>query len=87
MITMGAEGLFYAAENGSGHISALRVDVVDATGAGDALTAGIVYGLCNGMDLDEAMRIGVSAAALTLQSSETVSPELNLERVYERIVV
>lgn len=85
VITLGPEGLFYAAEKGSGRISAMRVDVVDATGAGDALTAGVVYGLCNGMDLDEAMRVGVSAATLTLRSSETVSPEMSLEKVYERL--
>jgi pseudouridine kinase len=87
VITMGAEGLFYAAESRSGHIPAIRCDVVDATGAGDALTAGVVYGLCNGMDLDEATRVGVAAATLTLQSSETVSPEMSLDRVYERSAV
>ncbi len=87
VITLGPEGLFYAAGSRSGHIPAIRVDVVDATGAGDALTAGVVYGLENGMDVDEAMRIGVSAATLTLLSTETVSPEMSLERVYERMVI
>jgi pseudouridine kinase len=87
VITLGAEGLFYAAESSSGHIPAIRVDVVDATGAGDALTAGVVYGLCNGMVLDEAMRVGVSAATLTLLSSETVSPDMSLDHVYERMVI
>jgi pseudouridine kinase len=87
VITLGVEGLFYAAEGGSGHIPAIRVDVVDATGAGDALTAGVVYGLCNGMNLDEAMRVGLSAATLTVLSTETVSPEMSLERVYERMVI
>ena len=42
---------------------------------------------CNGMVLDEAMRIGVSAATLTVHSSETVSPEMSLERVYEQMVI
>jgi pseudouridine kinase len=87
VITLGPEGLFYAAENGSGRIPASRVDVVDATGAGDALTAGVVYGLCNGMTLDDAMRVGVSAATLTLLSSETVSPDMSLDHVYERMVI
>jgi pseudouridine kinase len=87
VITLGQEGLFYAAEDMSGHMPAIRSDVVDATGAGDALTAGVVYGLCNGMDLDEAMRVGLSAATLTLKSSETVSPEMSLDRVYEQMVI
>jgi pseudouridine kinase len=86
VITLGPEGLFYAAEQGSGHIPAIHVDVVDATGAGDALTAGVVYGLVNNMDLDEAMRLGVSAATLTLLSTETVSPDMSLETIYQLVI-
>lgn len=83
VITMGAEGLFYATAEGRGHIPAVRCHIVDATGAGDALTAGVVYGLINGLPIDECMRLGVSAATITLMSSETVSPEISLERIYE----
>ncbi len=83
VVTLGAEGLFYATAEGRGHIPACRCDVVDATGAGDALTAGVVYGLVNDLPIDECMRLGVSAAAMTLRSTESVSPEMSLERVYE----
>jgi pseudouridine kinase len=83
VITVAEHGLYYACPGGSGHIPAPRVEVVDATGAGDALTAGVVYGLVSGLPVDECMRLGVSAAALTLRSAQTVSPEMNLERVYE----
>ena len=63
VITLGPEGLFYAAESGARvTFRPFAADVVDATGAGDALTAGVVYGLCNGMDLDEAMRVGVGGS-------------------------
>ena len=83
VITLAEYGLYYAAPGGSGHIPAPRVEVVDATGAGDALTAGVVYGLMNGLPVDECMRLGVSAATLTLRSPESVSPEMSLERIYE----
>ena len=83
VITLAERGLYYATREGSGHIPAPRVDVVDATGAGDALTAGIVYGLTDGLPLDECMRLGVSAAVIALRSPETVSPDLTLERLYE----
>ena len=82
VITMAERGLYYATREGSGHIPAPRVEVVDATGAGDALIAGIVYGMTDGLPLDECMRLGVSAATITLRSPETVSPELTLERLY-----
>ncbi len=60
---------------------------MDLTGAGDALTAAVVFGLLNDFPVDEAVRLGASAAALTLQSRETVCPDLSLERLYDQLVI
>lgn len=87
IVTLGEAGLAYADTNGSGHIPALRSRVVDATGAGDALTAGVMFGLLNGIPIDEAMRLGVSAATLTIHSSESVVPELTQELLYDQLVI
>jgi pseudouridine kinase len=54
---------------------------------GDALTAGVVFGLLNDFPVDEAVRLGVSAAALTLQCKETVYPDLSLEILYDQLVI
>jgi pseudouridine kinase len=86
IVTLGATGLVYATWQESGHVPAMEVEIVDFTGAGDALTAAIVFGLLNDFPIDEAVRLGTSAAALTLQSRETVCPELSLERLYEKLV-
>ena len=82
IITLGADGLAYATTSESGWVPALKVEVVDLTGAGDALTAGVVFGLLNDVPLSEAVRLGVSAAALTLQTRETVYPEMSLDLLY-----
>jgi len=87
IITLAEEGLFYASSQGSGHIPASRCEVVDATGAGDALTAGVVFGLVNDLPLDECMRLGVSAATITLRSPETVCPEMSQELLFQRMVI
>ena len=87
IIAMGADGVVFATSTDSGHVPAAAVDVVDSTGAGDSLTATVVYGLINGFPVDEAVRLGVSAAALTLTSPETVSPDLNLESLYQAILI
>lgn len=87
IITLAEEGLCYATSQEMGHIPAIACEVVDATGAGDALTAGVVYGLVNGFPISEAVRLGVSAAALTLTCVDTVSPDLSLERLYDRLVI
>jgi len=44
-------------------------------------------GLLNGLPIDEAVRLGTSAAALTLQCRETVCPTLSLERLYDQLVI
>ncbi len=87
IITLAEEGLCYATSEETGHIPAINCEVVDSTGAGDALTAGVVYGLVNGFPIDEALRLGVSAATLTLTCSDTVCPDLSLERLYDQLVI
>ncbi|MBN1287919.1 MAG: carbohydrate kinase family protein [Anaerolineae bacterium] len=86
VVTMGAAGLVYATVDSSGYIPALGVEVVDSTGAGDAFSAGAIFGILNDIPIDEAMRLGVSAAALTLQTPDTVVSNLSLELLYDQLV-
>ena len=85
MVTMAEFGVGYASAEGSGHLPALRTEVVDPTGAGDALTAAALFALLNGIPLDEAVRLGLSAAALTLRTPGTVAPDLSLELLYDQL--
>jgi pseudouridine kinase len=86
IITLGAEGLYYATSEESGRLPAFPVDVVDPTGAGDALTAAVAYGLLEDVSPEEAVRLGMSAAAQTIACHDTVCPYINLELLYERLV-
>jgi pseudouridine kinase len=87
IITMAEQGLCYATSEVSGHIPALRTGVIDPTGAGDALSAAVMFALLNGIQIDEAMRLGVSAASITLRYRGAVVPDLSLEKLYDRLVV
>jgi pseudouridine kinase len=87
VISLAEMGAAYAASEESGHTPALPSEVVDLTGAGDALTAAVVFGLLNDFPVDEAVRLGVSAAALTIRCRETVCPFLSLERLYDELVI
>ncbi len=87
IVTLGATGLVYATSQESGHVPALASEVVDLTGAGDALTAAVIFGLLNDLPVGEAVRLGTSAAALTLQSRESVCSCLSLELLYDRLVI
>jgi pseudouridine kinase len=86
IVTLAELGVCYATHDGSGHIPAVRTQVVNRTGAGDALTAGVVFGLLNDFPIDEAVRLGASAAALTLQYYESVCPILSLDCLYDSLV-
>jgi pseudouridine kinase len=82
VITQAESGACYATENESGQFPALRVDIVDTTGAGDSLTAMVVFGQLNGLSIGDSLQLGLRAAALTLRTIETVAPELSLDRLY-----
>jgi pseudouridine kinase len=86
IITLGAEGLYYATNEESGRISAFPVDVVDPIGAGDALTAAVAYGLSEKISFEEVVRLGMAAAAQTVACRDAVCSYLSLELLYERLV-
>lgn len=85
IVTMAEFGVGYASADGSGHVPALKTEIVDPTGAGDAFTAAVIFALHNEIPLDEAVLLGVSAASLTLRSRGTVAPDLSLERLYDAL--
>ncbi len=87
VITLAEFGLCYATSEASGHIPALKTPVLDPTGAGDALSATLLYALLHEIPVDDAMRLGISAASLTLASPGTVAEDLSLEKLYDRLVL
>ncbi len=82
VVTQAERGACYATEFESGQYPAVKVRVADTTGAGDALTATLIFGLTHDIPLSDSVRLGLRAAALTLRSTATVAPELSLDRLY-----
>ena len=87
IITLAEKGLTYATSDESGRVPALQRDIIDLAGAGDALAAAVIFGLLNDFPISEAVRLGISAAALTIQCPETVCPDLSLDRLYDELVI
>ena len=84
VVTAGGEGLHYFTVDGdAGSLPANRVDVIDVTGAGDSLTAGVIYGLLKKLPLKEACHYGQICSAITIQTEHTVSPQMNRKHVEE----
>jgi pseudouridine kinase len=87
IITLAEFGVSYATSQTSGHIPAIRTEIVDPTGAGDALTAAVIFARLNDIPTDDAVRLGVSAASLTLKHPGTVYPNLSLEELYDQLII
>ncbi|MCB8942586.1 MAG: carbohydrate kinase family protein [Ardenticatenaceae bacterium] len=87
VITLSDFGINYVTSDETGNIPAKYSEMVDSTGTGDAVTAAIIFGLINELPTIEALRLGVAAAGLTLQTAETVVPDLSLDMLYEHLIV
>lgn len=84
VITRGDKGLIYFTKSGeAGVILPPKINVVDVTGAGDSLVSGIMYSHIKGLHTEDACKIGIACSLLTLQSNETVNPQLNNKKLQE----
>ncbi|MGW0197674.1 carbohydrate kinase family protein [Nonomuraea sp. NPDC003201] len=63
LVTLGAAGSLVVTPEGAETVPALKVDVSDTTGCGDAYCAGFLTGLLHGQDVLTAARWGTATAA------------------------
>jgi len=69
VLTLGAEGCIATGGGVTVEIPAFPVDVIDTTGAGDAFSAGFIYGLLHDMELPECCRWGAATAARCVETA------------------
>ena len=84
-ITLGEEGVFYSDGTKKGTYKAKKIVPKNATGAGDAFQAALVYAQVNEMKIEEKVRFSVAAAILGMSSYSTINPEMSVEKVKETI--
>ena len=77
VLTDGSRDVLVSEAGSLARFSPPKVDVVDVTGAGDALTAGTIAALATGLNLKQAVPYGLSAASLTLQSTGALASDLS----------
>jgi len=93
IVTLGKRGIYVSCggagegrkESWNKFMAPYRGDVVDVTGAGDALVAGLVYGIYKGYSVEVAARFGLGAAALTISTKEVVRRDLREGLLRSRI--
>ncbi len=82
ILSLGAHGLYYSDGRQSGWMAPLPVDVIDVTGAGDALMAGLAYGYLHDLPFADSVAFGNACAALTLTTQANNHPELSAASVH-----
>ena len=85
VITLGKRGIYMYTGNKGGFLQSLGAKVVDTTGAGDALFAGMVYGIYNGYSMERSAECGLACASVAISSSLTVSPMINPSYIEQMI--
>ncbi|MEO8855518.1 MAG: carbohydrate kinase family protein [Burkholderiaceae bacterium] len=82
VISLGARGAYGSFSDGTQCLqSAPPVQLVNSTGAGDALMAGLLHGHLESMPGREALRFGLGCAAMTLTALAANHPELSVGSV------
>ena len=84
-ITLGERGACCADADGTRFLSGGAVKLVNATGAGDAFTAALAWGLMGALSLRDCCAAGLAAASIAVESMETVSPEISEENLIKRM--
>jgi len=65
-VSMGAEGAMLVTVSDAYYVPAQKVEVRGVQGAGDAMVAGIAYGLAQGLPVPELLRTAIAAATATV---------------------
>ena len=85
IMTLGEDGIYLDDGKPGRFIPATPArKVSDVTGAGDALVAGYAYAMIAGEHYEPALW-GLAAASLTLETEESIAPNLSRQSVLERI--
>ena len=64
---------------------ALKVDVVDTTGAGDSFDGGFLYGFLHGWDLERALKLGAACGSLSTRKAGGTTAQATLEEVMQYV--
>jgi ribokinase len=85
VVTMGEQGALILNDTHETHVPAIRVDVVDTTGAGDAFNSAFAVALGEGKSLVEAVRYGCCGGAIActrLGVVPALGQRVQIDRLY-----
>lgn len=84
-ISLGAQGVQVFEGKTHHHFPTKPIAMVNATGAGDAFMAGLVYAYLKGYDVKETCAVAIAASRLALSHPNTINPNLNEQTLHETL--
>lgn len=81
IVSLGERGVAYGNSDKIGYLKNQPVEVVNATGAGDAFIAGLVYAHMNNLDIEDACKHSMAAAMMALGHENTINPNLCVQKI------
>ncbi len=85
IVTNGEHGAAVYSDNLRENTAAVKTQVIDATGAGDAYAAGVIHGLVSGMNIFETMREAAQWAAHAITTDSSI-PGKKLKKLFKRLI-
>lgn len=80
-ITLGEEGTYYNDGNSENIVKTPKINVVNATGAGDAFMAALTYSKIMDYSIDYTARFAMGASILALLYRDTINPNMSLDNI------
>ncbi|SKC49535.1 pseudouridine kinase [Maledivibacter halophilus] len=82
-ISLGKDGIYYGDNQNTGYIKPQEIKIINATGAGDAFTAGLVYSYLNDFDIKNSTKFAMAASLIALSHENTINPNMSIKRIEE----
>lgn len=83
VVSLGAKGALLVTAEGHEKLAPIEVPTKSAVGAGDSMVGAMTFGLARGMELGQAVRLGMAAGAATLMTPGTeLCRREDVERLY-----
>ncbi|SCX88501.1 PfkB family carbohydrate kinase [Alkaliphilus peptidifermentans] len=80
-ITLGEGGVYYTNGIEDGIINASKREVVNATGAGDAFMAALIYSYLNKFHIKKSTIFAMAAAQVALSHENTINPNMSIDNI------
>ncbi len=84
-ITLGERGVLYRDKLTKKFVKPPTVKVLNATGAGDAFMAGLVYGYINDLEIQDTIQFSMYASEMALSHENTINPNISADNILRKM--